>query len=98
VSESPPPLRTGAAPTGATSPTVPAEYVCPDWQWYAAHELARVLSVLVKVEAGDVFEALSTFPNHMLDLLNTQEGWSALARFVAADFGHSLNTFQPTRH
>jgi hypothetical protein len=67
-------------------------------QYLAAVELSRELSAMLRVPEADVFEALTYVPDEMLPLLQSPEGWSALAALVAPEFGVLTVTYSPTRH
>lgn len=68
-------------------------------QYLAAVELARQIAPLLRVTEEQAFEALTYVPDSMLPLLQSPEGWAALAAFVAADLGVlTVTTYAPTRH
>ena len=67
-------------------------------QYLAARELARQIAPLLGVTAEQAFEALTYVPDEMLPLLQSPEGWSALAAMVASRVGVLTATFVPTRH
>ena len=67
-------------------------------QYLTAIELSHQLAPRFGVGEADVFDALSAVPENMLDLLRSPDGWSALASFIAADFGIAMNNYQPTKH
>lgn len=65
-------------------------------RYHAALELADQIAPLFAVTQADVFDALCSIPDNMLSLLETPEGWAALAGYIAADFHMPLISYQPT--
>ena len=73
-------------------------YTIDDGGYCSALELARQLAPLFGESEGVIFASLETVPNPMLDYLASPDGWSALASFIAADFGLAVNSYKPTIH
>ena len=69
-----------------------------DSRYLAAVELARQAAPVIGASEADVFDALTYVPDNMLDLLRSPEGWTALASFIAVDFGCAMNAYAPTVH
>ena len=57
-------------------------------------DLAAALGMPSKL----VWQSLSTLPDNMLSLLDSPEGWTALAAFVACDLGVSAPDYLPAVH
>ena len=64
----------------------------------SAAELARQLAPLLMLGEIEVFDCLCTVSDNMLSLLDTPEGWSALAGYVAAQLGMCSPHYCPTMH
>ncbi|MCT2559232.1 hypothetical protein N0B51_09570 [Tsuneonella sp. YG55] len=67
-------------------------------QYQAALDLSDQLAGVFAVSSGEVFDALCSIPDNMLVLLESPEGWTALAGYVATDFGVPIVTYRPTIH
>lgn len=67
-----------------------------DADYLSALELARQFAPLCAVGEDELLVALGTVPEDMLPFLRFPSGWSALACFVAADFGLALNSYRPS--
>ena len=75
-------------------PSVSDERAC----YLAAIELARQAAPVIGASEAYVFDALTFVPDNLLDLLRSPEGWTALASFIAVDFGCAMNAYAPTVH
>lgn len=67
-------------------------------RYRAARELASQIAPLLAVTQSQVFDALCTVPDNMLSLLETPEGWAALASYIAADFDAEAPRYAPSIH
>lgn len=67
-------------------------------QYQAALDLSDQLAEVFAVPSGEVFDALCSIPDNMLVLLESPEGWTALAGYIATDFGVPIVTYRPTIH
>lgn len=67
-------------------------------QLASARELSRQYAPLLGVSPAEVFDELTQVPDNMLALLNSPEGWAALASYIAIDLGDSQPFFAPTVH
>ena len=67
-------------------------------RYCAGFMLTRQIAPLIGATETEVWQALCTVPEPMLDFLQTPEGWSALARYIAADFDGPALNYMPTRH
>lgn len=67
-------------------------------QYQAALDLSDQLAEVLAVPSGEVFDALCSIPDNMLVLLESPEGWTALAGYIATDFGVPIVTYRPTIH
>ncbi|MBO81420.1 MAG: hypothetical protein CL801_08380 [Citromicrobium sp.] len=64
----------------------------------AAWSLAQSLSNVFAASPCEIYESLTHIPDNLLVLLESPEGWRALASYVALDLGlHDLR-FMPTIH
>jgi hypothetical protein len=89
----------GAALAGVLpDPEIDEQALAERARYHAALELAEQLGPLFAVTQAEVFDALCTIPDNMLSLLETPEGWAALAGYLAADFRMPLISYQPTIH
>ena len=61
-------------------------------------ELVRQFAPYCAISEDALLDALGTVPEDMLPFLTFPSGWSALASFIAADFGLALNDYRPTIH
>lgn len=64
----------------------------------AACALAEEISGLLGVDSGLVWQALSTVPDNMLMLLDSPQGWTALAGFVSGELGVDGADLMPAVH
>lgn len=69
-----------------------------DVQFNCAAYLVRDVSPILRIDEREVFDALSYVPDAMLPMLETPQGWTALAAHVAADLGCDLPDYSPTLH
>lgn len=69
-----------------------------DAQSHAAWELSRQIAPLLEASAAEVFDALTFVPDAMLPLLETPQGWRALAAHIAPDFALPPPRFSPSVH
>lgn len=60
--------------------------------------LADDISQASGLDADLVFAELAHIPDNMLALLESPEGWSALAQYVAADLGVHALDYRPQIH
>ena len=63
-----------------------------------ASELARQLAPLLTTSEVEVLDVLCSVPDNMLSLLDTPEGWSALAGYVAGRLSMPSPGYTPTHH
>lgn len=63
-----------------------------------ANSFAALLARSSPLDAKSVYQALTFFPDNMLVLLQSPEGWAALAECIAADFGTAPIQLEPTIH
>lgn len=83
---------------------MPIENSCHDLglanraQFLAARQFSREVAAALAVEAARVFDALTYVPDGMLALLDSPEGWSALAEYISAELGAAGRGYQPLRH
>lgn len=63
-----------------------------------AYELANQIADAAGLCPEQTFDALTFIPDNMLSLLNSPEGWAALAQFVAADLGVQGLNYRPQVH
>lgn len=65
----------------------------------AASHLSVLIADHARIGANEAFDALTYVPDDCLPLLQTPEGWTALAHIVSADLQVSLTgTVRPTIH
>ena len=64
----------------------------------AARELSSQIAGSLSADADTVLDRLTYVPDNMLVLLQSPEGWVALAEYVAADLGLGPVGFAPTIH
>lgn len=64
----------------------------------SAVELSRQMAPALGVGAGEAFDRLCTVPDNMLGLLDSPEGWSVLAGFVATQLGKAAPHYTPVLH
>ena len=64
----------------------------------AAHALCRALSGHANIGAGEVFRALEGVPDNLLFLLDSPDGWTALAEYLGANLGKPSMQYRPTVH
>ena len=65
-------------------------------RYLAAVELARQAAPVIGASESDVFDAVTFVPDNMLDLLRSPEGRTALASFIAVDFGCAMDAYAET--
>jgi hypothetical protein len=80
----------------AVQPALSEQELAERARYHAALELADQIAPLLAVTQAEVFDALCSIPDNMLSLLETPEGWAALAGYIAADFHMPLISYQPT--
>jgi len=64
----------------------------------AACALVEDISGLLGVDSGLVWQALSSVPDNMLMLLDSPQGWTALAGFVSGELGVDGADLMPAVH
>ncbi|MAM39267.1 MAG: hypothetical protein CL949_12400 [Erythrobacter sp.] len=64
----------------------------------AAFEFVRGCAPLIGVSEVEAFDALTYVPDNLLHLLESPQGWSALAGFISADLGIVAPAFRPAIH
>lgn len=64
----------------------------------AAGALIDEIAEAIDMPANMVWQALSTVPHNMLCLLDSPQGWTALAGFVACELGVCAPDFLPAVH
>lgn len=67
-------------------------------QHIAAWDLAAAVSDDLRMPIGLVWDALCTVPDNMLSLLDSPQGWTALAGYIAAELGCRPPSFMPAVH
>lgn len=67
-------------------------------RYETAGQLADDVSDRLGAERASVWDSLCKVPDGMLSLLDTPQGCTALAAYVAEDFGQVLATYAPTIH
>jgi hypothetical protein len=68
-----------------------ADYIC-------ATEISRSAGGLIGVSEAEAFDALTFVPENLLPLLQSPEGWAALAGLIANGLGAEPPAFMPTVH
>jgi hypothetical protein len=82
-------------PQPISDPVADAEY----WaRQVCACTLIEEVAGQLGVEAMHVWGAMSTVPENMLSLLDSPQGWTALAGFAAAELGLAAPDFMPRVH
>lgn len=64
----------------------------------AAIELASGVAQALGADWGDVWDEMTHVPDNMLALLESPQGWSVLASYVAESIGRALHSYSPTVH
>jgi hypothetical protein len=64
----------------------------------AACALMDEIAALLGVDHGLVWQALCSVPDNMLCLLDSPQGWTALAGYAAAELGIAPRDFMPSVH
>jgi hypothetical protein len=64
----------------------------------AAEALASEVAGTLGVPFGLAWDCLCTVPDNMLGLLDSPQGWSALAGFIAGDLGACPSDYKPKVH
>lgn len=64
----------------------------------SARALSAGLAERTRLDAAEVFDALTYVPEPMLSLLTSPDGWAALSAYVAAERGLAPVVFRPTVH
>lgn len=67
-------------------------------RYETAGQLADDVSDRLGADRASVWDSLCKVPDGMLSLLDTPQGCTALAAYVAEDFGQVLATYAPTIH
>jgi hypothetical protein len=67
-------------------------------RYETAGQLADDVAERLGTDRASVWDSLCKVPDGMLSLLDTPEGCTALAAYVAEDFGRVLATYAPTIH
>lgn len=67
-------------------------------RYEAGRRLANEIAGASDLGRAEVWDALCSVPDNMLALLESPQGWSALAAYVAEDLGWALNSYAPTVH
>ncbi len=69
-----------------------------DPEYLCAAEISRRAGGMIGISEVEAFDALTFVPENLLALLQSPEGWSALARMIANDLGTDIPPFAPTVH
>jgi len=64
----------------------------------SAMTLAEDVAGLLGVPAEVAWDALCTLPENMLGLLDSPQGWTALASFIACDLRMDAPDYRPRVH
>lgn len=67
-------------------------------QSISAQTLANEIGPRLHVLADEAFLCLLKIPDNLLSMLNSPDGWSTLAAFIAADIGVTPVDYSPTVH
>ena len=73
-------------------------YLVARAQTRAAFELSRQIAPLLGVSEYEAVRYIDVVPENMLNLLESPEGWIALASYVATQTGTTLPDYSPTLH
>jgi hypothetical protein len=79
-------------------PTVIGERKLSRHEAAAAIKLARDVAGLLDYPMDDVWWALCNVPVNMASLLDTPQGWSVLAAYLAGDLGMGTVDYLPSVH
>lgn len=66
-------------------------------RYASALELATLVADRSALSFSEAWDALTFVPDNMLSLLDSPQGWSSLASWIAADCGVTIN-LKPTLH
>ncbi|WP_324741607.1 hypothetical protein U8326_00075 [Tsuneonella sp. CC-YZS046] len=66
--------------------------------WHCARELAHCVGPLMGLGEADVFDILTRIPDNMLSLLDSPQGWTALAEYIAQYLRLPGPLFMPVIH
>lgn len=80
------------------STSAPQGWLAETARFHSAQVLAADVAGELGVEVAEVWDRLTCVPDNMLSLLENPQGWSALATYLAEDFGRVLDGYAPTVH
>ena len=84
---------------GTAAGTAAAAYDFAMWaQSVAATVLAGEVAALTGVAPAEAHHCLLTVPDNMLMLLDSPQGWTVLAGFIAGDLGVAAPNYKPKIH
>lgn len=63
-----------------------------------AQALCRQLACAASADVDDIFDALRFVPLNLLVLLESPQGWTVLASYLAADLDLPPSSYKPTVH
>lgn len=84
-----------ASAAAIAAPSIDADRLA---QFASAETLGAAICDTFDLHFADVWQSLCHVPENMLALLDSPQGWSVVAGFVAHDCGHDLPDYAPTVH